>query len=437
MFFCRVPISSLLSNRANIGTVCYMKYLSKNDPVIAKYIQQEIRRQEEGLEMIASENIASIAVLEALGTPLTDKYSEGYPHKRYYSGNTYIDKIEEEAIERAVKLFNAEHANVQSHSGSDANMAAYLALMNPGDTFLGMNLASGGHLTHGHTVSATGRIFHAVQYGVDKKTELLDFDAIRKIAQECHPKVIVCGATAYPRQMDFKTFSEIAHEVGAKLIADCSHIAGLIIGGVHNAPFPYADVVTTTTHKTLRGPRGAIILCKKEYGKAIDKSVMPGLQGGPFDHVIAAKAVAFGEALRPSFRQYAQQIVKNAHVLAEIFSKTPMRLVTGGTDNHLLLIDVTPLGLTGGRAADILENIGIYVNKNAIPFDTRRPVDPSGIRIGTPSLTTRGFVEEDMRTVGKIIVRALTQSHNEKTLHLLKSEVAALAKVFPAHPELQ
>ncbi|OGY84328.1 MAG: serine hydroxymethyltransferase [Candidatus Kerfeldbacteria bacterium RIFCSPHIGHO2_12_FULL_48_17] len=413
-----------------------MKHIQHSDPVIAGFIMQEIRRQEEGLEMIPSENNTSLAVMEAVGSPLTDKYSEGYAGKRYYGGNEFIDKIEIEAIDRAKRLFGADHANVQSHSGSDANLAAYLAVMNPGDTFLGMDLTCGGHLTHGHKVSAVSRIFRPVQYKVDKKTELLDFDEIAALAREHKPKVIVAGATAYPRTIDFAKFGEIAAEVGAKLVADLSHIAGLVVTGVHPHAFPYADIITTTTHKTLRGPRGAMILCKAELGQAIDKSVMPGLQGGPLDHVIAGKAVAFGEALQPGFKHYAQQIVKNAKVLEQVFAAAGLRLVTGGTDNHLLLVDVTPLSLTGKKAQNILGSVGITVNKNTVPFDTRTPFDPSGVRLGTPSLTTRGMKEDDMKKVGDLIVRALTKAHDEAALELVRGEVRELAKQFPIHPEL-
>lgn len=413
-----------------------MKHLTKSDPVIAEFIHREIERQEHGLAMIPSENHASLAVLEALGTPLTDKYAEGYPGKRYYSGNEFIDQIESEAIRRAKKLFGADHANVQSHSGSDANLAAYFSVMQPGDTLLGMNLACGGHLTHGHPVNASSKIFKVVQYGVNPKTELLDFDEIRALAVEHKPKVIVAGATAYPRLIDFAKFAEVAHEVGARLVADLSHIAGLVAVGVHPHAFPHADIITTTTHKTLRGPRGAMILCKEELAAAVDKSVMPGFQGGPLEHVIAAKAVAFGEALLPEFKTYAEQIVKNAKILAEVFAAAGFRLVTGGTENHLLLIDVTPLGMTGGKAQTVLESVGIYINRNTVPFDKRKPFDPSGIRLGTPALTTRGMKEDEMRKVGDLIVRVITKSHDEKVLEMVRTEVKDLTKQFPLHPEL-
>jgi len=416
-----------------------LQFLRHSDAEIAKFVEQEVVRQEDGLEMIASENIASPEVLEALGTPLTDKYSEGYPGRRYYSGNIFIDRIELLAIERAKKLFaydghNAAHANVQSHSGSDANLAAYLALMNPGDTFLGMRLTAGGHLTHGHKVSATGRIFRAVQYGVRRSDERIDYDEVRYLAHTHKPKVIICGATAYPRIIDFASFAAIAREVQAVLVADLSHIAGLVVAGVHPHAFPYADVITTTTHKTLRGPRGAMILCKAQYAQAIDKSVMPGLQGGPLDHVIAAKAVAFGQAMQPAFRDYARQIVQNAQALARVFASAGLRLVTGGTDNHLVLVDVTPLGISGKIAEQALEQVGIFVNKNTVPFDTRKPMDPSGIRVGTPALTSRGMKEDALERVAEFIVRVLKHLHDAAVLESVSSEVRALAKRYPARP---
>lgn len=414
-------------------------FLKQTDPEIAKLIRQEVVRQEEGLEMIASENIASPEVLEALGTPLTDKYSEGYPGRRYYGGNALIDAIESLAIERAKKLFayegcDADHANVQSHSGSDANLAAYLALMNPGDTFLGMQLTAGGHLTHGHKVSATGRIFRAVQYGVRRSDERIDYDEVRDLARRHKPKVIVCGATAYPRVIDFAQFAAIAREVQAVLVADLSHIAGLVVAGVHPHAFPHADVITTTTHKTLRGPRGAMILCKTPYAQAIDKSVMPGLQGGPLDHVIAAKAVAFGQALQPAFRNYASQIVKNAQVLARVFASAELQLVTGGTDNHLVLVDVTPLGISGKIAEQVLERAGIFVNKNTVPFDVRKPMDPSGIRVGTPVLTSRGMKEDALEKVAELIIHVLKHVHDSAIITQVKHEVRELTKQYPARP---
>jgi len=383
--------------------------------------------------LISSENLPSKATLEALGSVFNDKYSEGYPGKRYYGGNKFIDVIENLAIERAKLLFGAEHVNVQPYSGSPANMEVYLAFMNPGDTLMGMRLDHGGHLTHGHKVSFTGKLFNAVQYGVNKETELLDYDEIEKIALEAKPKVIVCGTTAYPREIDFKAFHEIAQEIGAISMADIAHIAGLIVGGVHQSPFPYMDVVTTTTHKTLRGPRGAMIMCKEKFAKAIDEAVFPGMQGGPHDHVTAAMAVAFGEAQKPEFKDYAEQVVKNAKTLAESLMENGFRLVTGGTDNHLMVVDLRNKGITGKEAEIVLDIAGISVNKNTIPFDPRKPFDPSGIRIGTPTVTTRGMKEEEMRQIGNFITEAIDSKGDRKNLEQIQQRVKELCQAFPVH----
>lgn len=406
-----------------------LKNLSKDDSQIAKIIKQEISRQQSGLGLIASENLVSQSVLEALGTPLTNKYAEGYPGKRYYGGNEFIDKIENLAIERAKKLFGAEHANVQPHSGSQANMAAYFAFLKSGDKMMAMSLKFGGHLTHGHKVNFSGQFYNFVHYGVDKNG-FLDMKEIRKTAKKEKPKLIVAGFTAYPRKIDFKAFRKIADEVGAYLMVDMAHIAGLIAGKAHASPIPYADVITSTTHKTLRGPRGAFILCKEKYAKQIDKAVMPGIQGGPLEHVIAAKAVAFKEALRPEFKKYAEQVVKNAKTLSKTIIKEGINVIAGGTDNHLLLIDLTRLGVTGKQAELMLESVKIYTNKNLIPFDKRKPTDPSGLRIGTPTLTTRGFKEDDMKIVAKLIADVLK---NKISNTEAKKEVKKLTKKYPIY----
>src|SRR3989344_1410036 len=370
-----------------------MKYdvLKKQDPEIAELIQKEISRQQDGLVMIPSENHASVAVLEAMGTVLSNKYSEGYPHKRYYTGNQYIDQIEDLAIDRAKKLFNAEHANVQPNAGSPANLAIYLAMLKPGDKVMGMKLDQGGHLTHGHPVNLSGQLYNFVQYGVRKDTELIDMDEIREMAKKEKPKMIVTGATAYPRIFDFDAFKEICDEVGALLLADISHFVGMCISGDHPDPFPASDFVMTTTHKTLRGPRSAVILCKEKHAKAIDKAVFPGTQGGPLEHMIAAKAVCFAEAMTPEFKTYAHQIVLNAKALAQTLIDEGIRLVSGGTDNHLMLIDCNPLKITGRVGSEALAECGIYTNRNTIPFDPGSAFEPTGILLGTPALTTRGM----------------------------------------------
>ncbi|MFA4855461.1 MAG: serine hydroxymethyltransferase [archaeon] len=409
-----------------------MDCLKKQDKAVFDAIEAEKKRQMEGIELIPSENLVSQAVLEAMGSVATNKYSEGYPGKRYYGGNEFIDVLENLAIERAKKLFGAEHVNVQPNSGSPANMAAYYALMDVGDTFMGLKLTEGGHLTHGHPVNFSGKLYKCVQYGVDPKTEMLDYDAIEKQAKEAKPKLILSGYTAYPRAIDFKRFREICDTVGAYCMADIAHIAGLCAAGVHENPVPYFDVVTTTTHKTLRGPRSAMIMCKQELAEKIDKAVFPGLQGGPHEHTIAAKAVAFGEALKPDFKEYAKQIVKNARALAQGLTESGLRLVTGGTDNHLMLVDVfKSRGITGKQAEHALELAGIYCNKNTIPFDTRSPWDPSGIRIGTPVLTTRGMKESEMKEVAGFIAKALDAHSDEAKLASIKKNVKEFCSGFP------
>jgi len=405
--------------------------LKETDPEIFEIIQKEKQRQSEGIELIPSENYVSPAVLEAMGSVLTNKYSEGYPRKRYYGGQENIDDMEELAQERAKKLFGAEHVNVQPYSGSPANIAVFIALLKPGDKILGMSLAHGGHLTHGHPVNFSGKIFNVSQYGVDKETGLIDYDEIRRIAKKEKPKLIISGATAYPRIFDYKNLSDIAKEVSAYSMADIAHVAGLIIGGVHPSPFPFTDVVTTTTHKTLRGPRGGIIMCKKEYAEAIDKAVFPGLQGGPHDHINAAKAVALKEASTPEFKEYAKQIVKNAQVLASELLVYRFNLVSGGTDNHLVLVDLQNKRVTGKEAEEILDKIGLTVNKNMIPYDTRSPFDPSGIRLGTPAATTRGMKEGEMREIARWVKEAIECHQDKALLKTLREQVRQMSLNFP------
>jgi glycine hydroxymethyltransferase len=413
-----------------------MGALSGVDPEVYGAIMNELERQKNGLEMIPSENFTSLAVLEAQGSVLTNKYSEGYPGKRYYAGNQFVDLTESLAIERAKKLFSAEHANVQPHAGAPANMAAYFAFLEIGDKMMGLNLSMGGHLTHGSPVNFSGKWYKVVAYNVDKETHLLDYDEIKKQAIAEKPKLIQCGYTAYPRLIDFKAFREICDEVGAYLMADIAHIAGLIVGEVHPSPIPYADVVTTTTHKTLRGPRGAIILCKKEYAEKIDKAVFPGLQGGPLDHAIAAKAVCFKEAMEPSFKEYAKQIVKNAKTLALELMALGCTLVSGGTDNHLMLIDLQNKNMTGKEAQNLLEEANITVNKNTIPYDPQKPFIASGIRLGTPALTTRGMKEEEMKIIAKMIVKVLDNKNDPSVRGKVRQEVRELCSRFPLYPEL-
>jgi glycine hydroxymethyltransferase len=413
-----------------------MKKLSAIDPTIFDFIKQELRRQEEGLEMIPSENFVSLAVLEALGSVLTNKYSEGYPKKRYYGGNEIIDEIEQLAIDRAKKLFDAEHVNVQSLSGAPANIAVYFALLNPGDTILGMDLSHGGHLTHGHPVTHMSKIFNFVRYKTDANG-LIDFDQLRKMAIEHKPKLILAGFSAYSRDLNYEKFKEIADEVGAYTMADIAHIAGLIAGKQLKNPVPIFDVVTTTTHKTLRGPRGAMIMCKEKFAKAIDKAVFPGLQGGPHENNIAAKAVCFLEALQPEFQEYAKQILINAKILENKFKEKKYTICFGTTDNHLLLIDLTSKGLTGKQAQIALDKAGITVNKNAVPDDPRGPMDPSGIRLGTPALTTRGMKTTEMEIIADLIDEAIINFEDDNKLAQIKSKVIELTKKFPLYPELK
>ena len=407
--------------------------LKTQDSEVANAIENELRRQQDGLEMIPSENYASKEVLEALGSVMTNKYSEGYPGKRYYGGNEFVDVVERLAIERAKKLFGAEHVNVQPYSGSPANIEIYFALLKFGDKVMGLNLAHGGHLTHGHPVNFSGKAYQFVQYGIDKETEQLDYEVIRELAIKEKPKLIISGYTAYPRTIDFKKFSEIAEEAGAISMVDMSHIAGLIAGGVHPSPFPFTDVVMTTTHKTLRGPRGAMILCKEKFAQQIDKAVFPGMQGGPHDNNTAAKAVALGEAMKPEFKNYAQQIVKNSKTLAKELQKYGFRLVSGGTDNHLILVDLQNKNVTGKEAEAALDKARITVNKNMVPFDTRSPFDPSGIRLGTPAITSRGMKEEEMKQIGSFMNDAITHFKDEQKLKLIAEEVTRLTKKFPLY----
>ena len=411
-----------------------MDTLKQSDPEIAKEIDLELNRQRTKLELIASENIVSKAVMEAQGSVLTNKYAEGYPGKRYYGGCEYVDVVEQLAIDRAKKLFGAAYANVQPHSGAQANMAVFFSLLTPGDTVMGMNLTDGGHLTHGSPVNMSGKYFKIVPYGVDKETERIDYDALEKQAEECKPKLIVAGASAYARIIDVPRLAEIAHKVGAYLMVDIAHIAGLVAAGLHPSPVPYADVVTTTTHKTLRGPRGGMILCKDaEFGKQFNKAVFPGIQGGPLMHVIAAKAVALGEALRPEFKEYAAQTIKNAKALAETLQQDGFRIVSGGTDNHLMLVDLTSKDITGKEAQNVLDEVNITSNRNTIPFEPRSPFVTSGIRLGSPALTTRGFKEDDMREVGNIIALVLNDPQNEEKKEEARRRVAALCKKYPLY----
>jgi glycine hydroxymethyltransferase len=408
--------------------------LQRTDPQVARLIDEEARRQRDSIRLIASENYASRAVLEATGSVLTNKYSEGYPGRRYYEGQRYIDQIEELAIERAKELFGTEHANVQPYSGSVANLAVYLAFAAPGDTIMGMGLPMGGHLTHGHGVSVTGRWFRAVHYGVGADTGTVDFDEVARVAREERPKLIFCGGTAVPRTIEFDRFAEIADEVGAVLVADIAHIAGLVAGGAHPSPVGHAPVVTTTTHKTLRGPRGAMVMCTEEHATAIDKAVFPGLQGGPHDHATAAIAVALEEASRPEFSEYAHRIVENARALAGELLELGFELVSGGTDNHLILIDLTSKGVPGKPAAQALDRALIETNYNTVPFDPRKPFDPSGLRIGTPSVTTRGMGPDEMVVVARMIDRGVTAARDgdEAALTALADEVRELTGAFPA-----
>ena len=411
--------------------------LASADPDIAEQIQNEIIRQHEGLEMIASENFVSRAVLEAAGTVFTNKYAEGYPGKRYYGGCEFADVVENLARDRAKQLFGAEHVNVQPHSGSQANAAAYMTLLTPGDTILGLDLAHGGHLTHGHKLNFSGKLYRVVGYQVRRDTETVDYDELEATAEREKPKMIIGGGSAYPRQFDFVRMRAIADKVGAYFVVDMAHFAGLVAGGVHPSPVPHAHIVMTTTHKTLRGPRAGMILCRQEFAAGVDRSVFPGQQGGPLMHIVAAKAVAFREALQPEFAVYAQQIVDNAKVLAEALAAEGYRIISGGTDTHLILIDVFQKGILGSEAEHALGEAGITVNKNAIPYDTNPPMKPSGIRIGTPALTTRGMKEPEMRTIAKWIVSALEHRSDAAKLGQIRAEVLEMAERFPLYPWLR
>lgn len=414
-----------------------LEKLSVVDPELKGYIDAELNRQRDKIELIASENIVTPAVMEAMGSVLTNKYAEGYPGHRYYGGCEYVDKVETLAIERAKKLFHAEYANVQAHCGASTNLTVYFAFLKPGDTIMAMDLSQGGHLSHGSPVNISGTYFNVVHYGVNPETELIDYDAMDKLAKEHHPKLIVAGASAYPRIIDFKRIADIAHANGALLLVDMAHIAGLVAAGLHPSPVPYADIVTTTTHKTLRGPRGGLILTNnEEYAKKINKAIFPGIQGGPLMHVIAAKAVAFGEALKPEFREYAENIVKNAKAFAEGLKAEGFRLVSGGTDNHLILVDVRNKNLTGKEAEKLLDNIGITCNKNTIPFDPASPFVTSGIRLGTPAATTRGFKEEDFKEVASIMGLVLNNPEDTDKHAEAAKRVAALCAKYPLYTNL-
>jgi glycine hydroxymethyltransferase len=408
-----------------------MSSLQSSDPSIWNAIVNERRRQVEGLELIASENYTSAAVMEAAGTVLTNKYAEGYPGKRYYGGCENVDVIENIARERAAELFGAEHVNVQPHAGSQANMAAYMSVLNPGDTILAMDLAHGGHLTHGMHLNFSGKLYKVFHYGVRQNDHRIDFDQVASLAKEHKPRMIVAGASAYPREIDHGKFAEIAKSVGAMLMVDMAHYSGLVAAGIHNSPVPHADFVTSTSHKTLRGPRSGFILCRKEHAANVDRSVFPGIQGGPLMHIVAAKAVCFGEALRPEFKAYGQQIVDNARTLAETLMSGGLRLVSGGTDNHLMMCDVTTIGLSGKIGEHALDKAGITVNKNMIPYDQRKPMDPSGVRIGTAALTTRGMKTDEMKRVGAWILAALKGHDNATELERIRLEIAEFARAYP------
>ena len=414
-----------------------MRHLKAVDPEIYAAVKNEIDRQENNLELIASENFTSLAVLEAQGSVLTNKYAEGYPGARWYGGCHNVDVVEDIAISRAKELFGAEYANVQAHSGTSANMAVYMAALNPGDTVLAMDLACGGHLSHGHPHNFSGRFYKIVTYGVDKESEMLDYDKIAELAAEHKPKIILAGASAYPRKMDFARFRKICDSVGAYLFVDMAHIAGLVAAGVHASPVPYAEFVTSTTHKTLRGPRGGFILCRKEFAKKIDSRIFPGLQGGPLMHVIAAKAVAFGEAMKPEFKVYQKQVVKNAQEVAAGLAQKGYRIVSGGTDNHLMLVDLTSKNISGKQASDVLEEVNITVNKNLIPYDKQSPAVTSGIRIGTPAVTTRGMKEPQMRQIADFIDQAVAVRDDAFAKSGIREQVKELAKQFPLYPELK
>lgn len=413
-----------------------MSELNRIDPEVANHLEMELNRQRGNIELIASENFVSKAVLEALGSIATNKYAEGYPGKRYYGGCEVLDVVEQMAIDRAKELFQAEYANVQPHSGAQANLSAYFAVLDPGDTIMGMNLAHGGHLTHGHPLSISGRYFKVVPYGVSQETETIDYDEMEKIANESKPKLIVAGASAYPRIIDFERIAKIAKSVGALFMVDMAHIAGLVATGLHPSPILHADIITSTTHKTLRGPRGGLIVSKKEMQKDLAKAVFPGIQGGPLMHVIASKAVCFKEALQPEFKAYQQQVLKNAQVLAKTLQATGLRIVSGGTDNHLMLVDLRSKNVTGAEVENLMESIGITINKNSIPFDPAPPLKPSGIRLGTPAMTSRGMKEAEMEQIGNIIGRVITHKDDEKIVADAKTEVREITKRFPLYEGL-
>jgi glycine hydroxymethyltransferase len=410
--------------------------ISEADPLISAAIDDEVRRQADGLELIASENFVSEAVLQAMGTAFTNKYAEGYPGKRYYGGCEFADVVENLAIDRVKQIFGCEHANVQPHSGAQANMAVLMTALDHGDQILGMNLSHGGHLTHGHPLNFSGINYKVADYGVNKDTEQIDYDELQRIAEESRPKLLICGASAYPRTIDFDRIGQIARSVGAKVMADIAHIAGLVAVGLHPSPIPHCDFVTTTTHKTLRGPRGGLSMCKEEYAKDLDRSVFPGVQGGPLMHIIAAKGVAFGEALQPGFKSYQQQIIDNAKALAATLTDAGLRLVSGGTDNHLLLVDVymDGKGITGKVAEKALDEVHITVNKNTIPFDTQKPFVASGVRLGTPALTTRGMKEAEMKLIGEMIASIIREPESEEVREKVKKDVAELTARFPMYP---
>lgn len=412
-----------------------MSYIEKNDKELNDAIQKEFNRQNNNIELIASENFVSKAVLEAQGSILTNKYAEGYPGKRYYGGCEFVDIVEDLARDRAKEIFGAEHANVQPHSGSQANMAVYFSVLKPGDKILGMNLSDGGHLTHGAPVNFSGKLFNFVNYGVTKEEEAIDYDELKEVAIKEQPKLIVAGGSAYSLKIDFEKFREIADEVGAYLMVDMAHIAGLVAAGLHPNPVPYADFVTSTTHKTLRGPRGGLILTKEEHAKKIDSNIFPGIQGGPLMHVIAAKAVAFGEALKPEFKEYQEQVIKNAQTLANRLQENGLRIISGRTENHLLLVDTKGFGLTGKAAEEALDEIGITCNKNTIPFETESPFVTSGLRMGTPAMTTRGFKEDDMLEVADLIIETLTRHKNGESLDGLHNKVEALTSKYPLYED--
>jgi len=413
-----------------------LRYISRQDPELASALDAELDRQRSTIELIASENFVSMAVLEAAGTVLTNKYAEGYPGRRYYGGCEKVDVVENLARDRAKELFGADHANVQPHAGAPANLAVYFAMLTPGDTILGMNLAHGGHLTHGSPVNFSGKWFHVIPYGLDPETETIDYDEVERLAKEHRPKLIIAGASAYPRTIDFERFGAIARDVGAYLMVDMAHIAGLVATGVHPNPVPHADFVTSTSHKTLRGPRSGFILCKTEHATAIDKAVFPGLQGGPLEHIIAAKAVAFHEAMQPEFATYIDQVVLNARAMGEAMVECGLRLVSGGTDNHLMLVDLRPAQITGKEAQALLEEVGVTVNKNAIPNDPESPFVTSGIRVGSPAMTTRGFSEGEAHTVGSLIAKTLFNRHDSAMLATITEEIRALIDAHPLYPEL-